>query len=606
MKDTVSGVMLTLLVLALLMSVLNVRPVEAWTGTIYIKADGSVDPPTVPLQRDGDIYTFTDSIDSEKGIVIERNNMTLDGAGYTLRNIPDFDSAVGIWLSKTNNVTVKNTKIEDFTYDIHLERSSNNSIVENHIRSVRLQSSNYNNISGNSIESGIWCIYTVNSSHNIISRNSIVGGFWSGIYLKDKSLNNLFYHNNFIDTVVLSHRSEVNSWDNGYPSGGNYWSSYRNSDFFSGPFQNETGSDGIGDACYGKDRYPLVFAVDSPPTSPVVELQVESGAGIMRVGEPLAFKVSFLLPGWNGTHVSPIKEYRWDFGDGNTTSTIDRLIAHTYTRSNTYDVRLTAVDSQGFSSSYSSSVKLWMPVSVSVSTGASSTFVGFAVDLNGTLQNIYGDGLHGETVVLYYTFQGANVWVPISSDTTDHLGKYSISWIPSATGYFTIKAEWTGNSTHLGANNSISLSSIPYQNQYVFSVESNSTISTLAFNATSWELSFIANGQTGTKGYVKVTIAKSLVENIADVKVYLDRDQIDYTTTLLSDSWLLHLTYLHSTHKITINLGQLSAPFIETPLGKVLIYGVPIAAMVILVLFLLRKSLRARAKQVVFTNSETT
>jgi hypothetical protein len=52
-------------------------------------------------------------------------------------------------------------------------------------------------------------------------------------------------------------------WDNGYPSGGNYWSDYTGTDLYSGPYQNETGSDGIGDTSYdidvnNRDNYPLM------------------------------------------------------------------------------------------------------------------------------------------------------------------------------------------------------------------------------------------------------------------------------------------------------------------------------------------------------------
>jgi hypothetical protein len=57
----------------------------------------------------------------------------------------------------------------------------------------------------------------------------------------------------------------LNFLDNGYPSGGNYWSSYNGTDVYSGPYQNETGSDGIGDTPYpidanNTDRYPLIHA----------------------------------------------------------------------------------------------------------------------------------------------------------------------------------------------------------------------------------------------------------------------------------------------------------------------------------------------------------
>jgi hypothetical protein len=61
---------------------------------------------------------------------------------------------------------------------------------------------------------------------------------------------------------VYSYNS-INVWDDGYPSGGNYWSDYDATDFYSGPYQNETGRDGIGDTAYvidenNQDNYPLV------------------------------------------------------------------------------------------------------------------------------------------------------------------------------------------------------------------------------------------------------------------------------------------------------------------------------------------------------------
>jgi hypothetical protein len=62
----------------------------------------------------------------------------------------------------------------------------------------------------------------------------------------------------------------MNVWDDGYPSGGNYWSDYTSTDLYSGPYQNETGRDGIGDIPYvidtdNQDNYPLM-----PPYVPVL------------------------------------------------------------------------------------------------------------------------------------------------------------------------------------------------------------------------------------------------------------------------------------------------------------------------------------------------
>jgi parallel beta-helix repeat protein len=69
------------------------------------------------------------------------------------------------------------------------------------------------------------------------------------------SHNNTFYHNNFItDSRNLSNSPADSIWDNGYPSGGNYWSSYDSFD---------TNGDGIGDTPYiidanNIDNYPLM------------------------------------------------------------------------------------------------------------------------------------------------------------------------------------------------------------------------------------------------------------------------------------------------------------------------------------------------------------
>jgi nitrous oxidase accessory protein NosD len=75
--------------------------------------------------------------------------------------------------------------------------------------------------------------------------------------LLDSSSNNTFYHNSFINNTQHVHietAGHANSWDNGYPSGGNYWSDYNGT---------EANHDGIGDTPYvidanNIDNYPLM------------------------------------------------------------------------------------------------------------------------------------------------------------------------------------------------------------------------------------------------------------------------------------------------------------------------------------------------------------
>ncbi|MCD6263682.1 hypothetical protein J7L60_04670 [Candidatus Bathyarchaeota archaeon] len=62
---------------------------------------------------------------------------------------------------------------------------------------------------------------------------------------------------------LQAYDEDTNRFDNGYPNGGNYWSNYNGTDSYSGPYQNETGSDGIGDTPYpiqtsNEDSYPFM------------------------------------------------------------------------------------------------------------------------------------------------------------------------------------------------------------------------------------------------------------------------------------------------------------------------------------------------------------
>jgi len=86
-----------------------------------------------------------------------------------------------------------------------------------------------------------------------------------GILLGNSSNYNSIFHNNFInDAQQVISIDSVNVWDDGYPSGGNYWSDYSGIDEKNGPNQDQPGSDGIGDAPYiievdNRDRYPLMI-----------------------------------------------------------------------------------------------------------------------------------------------------------------------------------------------------------------------------------------------------------------------------------------------------------------------------------------------------------
>ena len=111
-------------------------------------------------------------------------------------------------------------------------------------------------------------IYNYNFLSIVIKiKNNNIHNNSQGLQITANSNNNLIYHNNFINNNQNAFdNGKRNQWDNGYPSGGNYWSDYTGTDNFSGPGQNESGSDGIGDTPYyitgntlrSQDLYPLM------------------------------------------------------------------------------------------------------------------------------------------------------------------------------------------------------------------------------------------------------------------------------------------------------------------------------------------------------------
>ena len=182
------------------------------------------------------------------------------------------NSREGIYSSSNNNIISDNVIESNGDYGIWLYGSSNNTISNNIISSnhadgfILVHYSDFNVVSGNYISMNGDGIRVGESNNNIIRNNILLNNEDNGIYIQQESNDNWVYHNNFVNNTNHALDDGNNdSWDNGYPSGGNYWSEYNGTDSYKGPDQDIPGRDGLGDTPYtisgaagAQDRYPLM------------------------------------------------------------------------------------------------------------------------------------------------------------------------------------------------------------------------------------------------------------------------------------------------------------------------------------------------------------
>ena len=235
-------------------------------------------------------------------------------------------------------------------------------------------------------------------------------------------------------------------------------------------------------------------------------------------------------------------------------------------------------------------ITLILPTNLTSTVSSSLSNVGLEINIQGRL-TCNEKAVSNTPILLSYSVTEGKTWNEIMLIRTDSNGFYSTTWTPSATGNYILRANWVGNSTYPEAAKITNMDIIAFNEQAVFSVASNSTVSALAFNSTSKELRFTLSGVTGTTGYVDVCISKTLIDTIYDVHIYLNESELEYDAISLDDSWLFHFIYTHSAHEVVISLTGVSAP-LELPINDllpILLVLSVIALSVILIYFSRRK-----------------
>jgi hypothetical protein len=307
-----------------LVAVPKISSVKA-QNMVYIRADGSVEPSTEFIQRNGDVYTVIGDFDDF--VLVERNSTVFDGAGHAVGGVYGPLMEQGDWPWKIDfvyNITVVNTVINgDGIFFLNASKlvianntlnngrgidctGDENIIANNTVNSGRGIGSDgkWNIISGNRVTN---CNYTfvpdnpppygisVGGSNNTVTGNYIIGtngtaislpfsskGIVVGNMIADNKVgiytleifsqgeihNNRIYHNNFINNTENVQNEMI---PEGFDDAGavNIWDNGTAGNYWSNYNGTDTNGDGIGDTPYiinedNQDNYPLMEPADIP------------------------------------------------------------------------------------------------------------------------------------------------------------------------------------------------------------------------------------------------------------------------------------------------------------------------------------------------------
>jgi parallel beta-helix repeat protein len=228
-----------------------------------------------------DLYSSSDNVLSSNSITANSydgvyltsscDDNTLSGNNFTT-------NSVGIDLEYycDNNVLSGNNVTANSYYGIYLDGScdgntlSGNNVAANSGYGIELDYSSDNIFSGNNVAANSYYgIYLDGScDDNTLSGNNVAANS-DGVVLYYSSGNRIF-HNDFLNnTEQAAASNSPNTWDDGYPSGGNYWSDYLTK--YSNATEND--SSAIWNTPYNVssgniDRYPLMGPFHTFPAGP--------------------------------------------------------------------------------------------------------------------------------------------------------------------------------------------------------------------------------------------------------------------------------------------------------------------------------------------------
>jgi parallel beta-helix repeat protein len=150
----------------------NFFPPPPELSRIYIQSDGTVNPASSLIQREGKTYTLTEDLNNYT-LEIQRSGIILNGAGHMMDGS---GIGEGIAITELSDVIVKNITLRSFRVAFQIDSSA----------------CQIANVTVTGSESGI---YLYHSSRNEISHSNITANIGDGIILYDASNQNIIADN---------------------------------------------------------------------------------------------------------------------------------------------------------------------------------------------------------------------------------------------------------------------------------------------------------------------------------------------------------------------------------------------------------------------------
>jgi len=246
---------------------------------VYHANDNNVENNTVNGKPLVYLESKSDFLITEAGQVVLISCENISVINQNLSN-----ANIGIVYRKCNNCSSVNNKCSDGDSGLLIYESSNINISKNNISNnsgdgIFIDDCYNINILNCNIKENVKGVRLGFTDFSKIIGNNITNNIEYGLDFYYYCDNNTIFHNSLINNglnVDCCNQGYDNIWDNGYPSGGNYWDDYNGED------EDE---DGIGDTPYyisanDVDRYPLMYPLfNNPPDAPIIDGPIKGKAG---------------------------------------------------------------------------------------------------------------------------------------------------------------------------------------------------------------------------------------------------------------------------------------------------------------------------------------